>query len=121
MCEPVQDPAAQADAAVAPSPHPVEQPHPQLALPAPPEQPAQAFTNGAIKLDVSTGESVSLYDTLGPTVVNSDGTLSRIADWAEKTEAEKKNILRVLGKRNQARLDAKKAELAGRGQGSSES
>jgi len=40
---------------------------PHLALPAPPT------SEDPIKLDVSTGESVSLYDRLGPTVVNSDG------------------------------------------------
>ncbi|BGP13644.1 hypothetical protein JCM10213_007822 [Rhodosporidiobolus nylandii] len=105
MSEPARDTTAHADAATAPTPHPPKQ-HPQLALPAPPTE------EEAIKLDVSTGEAVSLYDRLGPTVVNSDGTLSRIEDWQEKTEAEKANILRVLGKRNAARLAAKKAELA---------
>jgi len=42
---------------------------PRLALPAPPNSAEEE----AIKLDVGTGESVSLYDRLGPTVVNSDG------------------------------------------------
>lgn len=42
-------------------------------------------------------------------------TLSRIADWAEKTPAERERILRVLGKRNMLRLDQKKAELGIRG------
>ncbi|TRM63180.1 hypothetical protein BD626DRAFT_403040 [Schizophyllum amplum] len=47
------------------------------------------------------GGKIPLLDELGPMVVNSDGTLSRIGNWAEMTEAEKKNTLRVLSKRNQ--------------------
>lgn len=69
-----------------------------LALP-PAEEDAQ-------KLDVSgSGSSVKL-DHLGPLVVNRDGTLSRIANWDKMTEIEKKNTLRILGKRNQLRRDA---------------
>ncbi|PVI01042.1 hypothetical protein DM02DRAFT_490550, partial [Periconia macrospinosa] len=45
-------------------------------------------------------------DHLGPMVVNRDGTLSRIGNWAEMTEIERRNTLRVLGKRNQLRMDA---------------
>ncbi|KAJ9297953.1 hypothetical protein DTO271G3_4174 [Paecilomyces variotii] len=60
----------------------------------------------AQKLDVSgSGSSVKL-DHLGPLVVNRDGTLSRIANWDKMTEIEKKNTLRILGKRNQLRRDA---------------
>ncbi|GAA5825969.1 hypothetical protein JCM11251_000070 [Rhodosporidiobolus azoricus] len=110
MSEPVQHPTAEANAAIAPTPpHLESHQSAPLALPAPPEQDADE----AIKLDVGTGESVSLYDRLGPTVVNSDGTLSRIANWSEMTEHERNRILRVLGARNQIRLEAKKAELAG--------
>merc|ERR1711939_457971 len=80
-----------------------------LLLEAPSEkQPA----TDAIKLDVGSGEAASLYDRMGPTVVNSDGTLSRIANWAEMTPPERERILRVLGSRNKLRLDAKKQELA---------
>ncbi|GAA6036536.1 hypothetical protein JCM8097_003553 [Rhodosporidiobolus ruineniae] len=105
MSEPSANTTAQADAATAPSPHPPEQ-HTPLALPAPPEH----KEDDPVKLDVN-GEAFSLYDRLGPTVVNSDGTLSRIANWAEMGEAERARILRVLGARNQIRLEAKKAEL----------
>lgn len=62
---------------------------------------------GAPQLEVG-GEGVTL-DHLGPMVVNKDGSLSRIANWETMSEKEKKNTLRVLGKRNQARL----AELKG--------
>ncbi|KAJ9192156.1 hypothetical protein DTO021D3_5543 [Paecilomyces variotii] len=69
-----------------------------LALP-----PAEEDTQ---KLDVSgSGSSVKL-DHLGPLVVNRDGTLSRIANWDKMTEIEKKNTVRILGKRNQLRRDA---------------
>jgi predicted Fe-S protein YdhL (DUF1289 family) len=44
-------------------------------------------------------------DHLGPMVVNRDGTLSRIANWEHMTEIERRNTLRILGKRNQLRLD----------------
>ncbi|KAF9040065.1 hypothetical protein BJ165DRAFT_1495168 [Panaeolus papilionaceus] len=60
------------------------------------------------KLDVSTGEEVKL-DVLGPLVVNSDGTLSRIDNWAQMTDAERERTLRVLSKRNKLRLAAQGA------------
>ncbi|GAA5864323.1 hypothetical protein JCM3774_002752 [Rhodotorula dairenensis] len=96
MSEPSEHTTAHADQVVATE-------KPVLALPAPSD-------DEHVKLEVN-GRSFSLYDTMGPTVVNSDGTLSRIADWAEKTPAERERILRVLGKRNMLRLDQKKAEL----------
>ncbi|KAH7872642.1 uncharacterized protein C8R40DRAFT_1173393 [Lentinula edodes] len=85
-------------------------------LPAPPD----AATKN---LEVGSGQKV-LLDELGPMVVNSNGTLSRIASkstdssdlrdtttssthWSTMTEAEQKRTLRVLGSRNQLRLAAK--------------
>ncbi|KAL1708873.1 hypothetical protein EV121DRAFT_287125 [Schizophyllum commune] len=69
----------------------------------------KAANENVTRLDVD-GNKVPLLDELGPMVVNSDGTLSRIANWTEMTEAEKKNTLRVLSKRNQLRLvNAKEA------------
>ncbi|GAA5910053.1 hypothetical protein JCM5296_007007 [Sporobolomyces johnsonii] len=79
-----------------------------LALPAPPRA---LGDDDPIKLDVNSGESVSLFDRLGPTVVNSDGTLSRIGNWAEMGPAERQRVLRILGSRNQLRLEKKKEEL----------
>jgi len=64
------------------------------ALPAP--------SDAATQLQV--GETVSLEDRLGPLVVNADGSLSRIANWENMTEAEKANTIRVLGRRNGIRL-----------------
>lgn len=45
-------------------------------------------------------------DHMGPLVVNKDGSLSRINNWGEMSEIEKKNTLRVLGKRNMLRREA---------------
>ncbi|KKK17875.1 hypothetical protein ARAM_005156 [Aspergillus rambellii] len=86
-------------------PKPTQEP-PLLALPSA-EEPAN------FKLDLSSGDSTVKLDHLGPLVVNQDGTLSRIGNWAQMTELEKKNTLRVLGKRNKARLEALKASQAG--------
>lgn len=69
----------------------------QVPLLPPPE-----LNSAAPQLEVD-GEGVTL-DHLGPMVVNKDGSLSRIANWETMSEKEKKNTLRVLGKRNQLRL-----------------
>lgn len=72
--------------------------------------------SSGIKLDVSAeGGSTVKLDHLGPLVVNQDGTVSRISNWAQMTEQEKKGTLRVLGKRNKQRLDALKAAEAAKG------
>lgn len=65
------------------------------------------------RLDLSAkgGSTVSL-DHLGPMVVNVDGTLSRIGNWEQMTEIERKNTLRILGKRNKQRLETLKAANA---------
>lgn len=42
-------------------------------------------------------------------VVNRDGTLSRIANWAEMSDVERRNTLRILGKRNALRLEGLRA------------
>jgi guanyl-specific ribonuclease Sa len=74
-----------------------------------PEPPKETDTQ---QLDVSSGQGLKL-DKLGPMVVNRDGTLSRIANWEHMTEIERRNTLRILGKRNQLRLDGLKNESEG--------
>lgn len=76
--------------------------HQPLPLPEPPAD------SKATELNVSTGQAVKL-DHLGPMVVNRDGTLSRISNWEHMSEIERQNTLRVLGKRNQLRLETLKA------------
>ena len=77
--------------------HSQQQQHsPQLALP--------STGSDSIKLDMSGGSSTVKLDHLGPLVVNENGTLSRISNWDQMADIEKKNTLRVLWKRNQLRL-----------------
>lgn len=77
-----------------------EQKQEPLALPA---------AETATRIDVSQGETFKL-DSMGPVVVNKNGTLSRIANWQNMTDLEKENTLRVLGKRNMLRQEKMKAE-----------
>lgn len=74
----------------------------ERALPAP-EQ-------GTTTLDVSGDGSTVKLDRLGPLVVNADGTMSRIGNWAEMSAIEKENTLRILGQRNKQRMEALKKE-----------
>ncbi|KAH7321218.1 hypothetical protein B0I35DRAFT_428823 [Stachybotrys elegans] len=64
------------------------------------------------KLDVSGEGTTVKLDHLGPLVVNTDGTLARVANWEHMTEFERRNTLRVLGKRNQERLAVLRAAAA---------
>jgi hypothetical protein len=81
----------------------------QTPLPLP--SPSDAST--ATTLNVN-GDGVKL-DHLGPLVVNKDGSLSRIANWEKMAEIERSNTLRILGKRNQLRLEGLRgAEAAGK-------
>ena len=50
------------------------------------------------------GPATSLVDAMGPLVVHEDGSLSRVANWAQMTDAEKETTKRVLSKRNAMRL-----------------
>ncbi|KAG8750148.1 hypothetical protein FRC12_009808 [Ceratobasidium sp. 428] len=74
--------------------------HTPLLLPAPGE--GTTGDSDVTTLEVG-GQSIS-FDKLGPMIVNSDGTLSRISNWQELTPAEQKNTIRVLSKRNQLRV-----------------
>jgi len=80
------------------------------ALPAPGE-------GEPITLDVSGGQSTVRLAQLGPLVVNADGTTGRVNNWAEMTAMERETTLRLLNKRNKARLDALKAKADQAGTG----
>jgi hypothetical protein len=64
-------------------------------------------------LDVSGDGTTAKLDHLGPIVVNQDGSLSRIGNWDEMSNIEQKNAMRILGKRNAARLAALRSEGEG--------
>jgi len=74
-----------------------------------PETASSEGEDKQLKLGLGPDGAVSL-DHLGPMVVNVDGTLSRIGNWEQMTEMERKTTLRVLGKRNKQRLEALKAQ-----------
>ncbi|GFR50677.1 hypothetical protein Agub_g12929 [Astrephomene gubernaculifera] len=75
-----------------------------LALPSPASQEA----TGAVPT-LTVGGKIAL-DALGPAIVGEDGTLRRIANWANLTEREQQVALRRIGQRNQARLAALKQQ-----------
>ena len=61
------------------------------------------------RLVVDDAEGVRL-DDLGPLVVNRDGTASRVANWDRMTPAERETTVRVLRRRNAARIAALRAQ-----------
>ncbi|KAG0212393.1 Centromere/kinetochore protein zw10 [Mortierella sp. GBA30] len=79
------------------------QDRPLLTLPSPEDVPRDTR-----QLEVN-GRDIKL-DILGPVVVNEDGTMSRIDNWAEMAEIEKANVRRILLKRNAQRLARLRAE-----------
>ena len=66
-----------------------------LQLPAP--------SDATPKLQV--GETMKL-DRLGPVILNTDGTTSRVANWDKLSEMEQKVALKRIGKRNLERREA---------------
>lgn len=76
--------------------------------------PAPGAASGPV-LDVSGQGTRVKLDELGPLVVNTNGTVGRVANWRGMTAMEKETTLRLLGKRNKARLEA----LQGKGSGES--
>ncbi|KAK6515564.1 hypothetical protein TWF506_007894 [Arthrobotrys conoides] len=76
-------------------------PQETLALPAPQ---TEAEKEAAKKLEV--GAEALKLDHLGPLVINSDGTLSRIHNWPDMTPQERERTIKVLGKRNKLRTES---------------
>ncbi|KAL3455167.1 hypothetical protein BJX64DRAFT_79346 [Aspergillus heterothallicus] len=101
--QPESSPPAEPSSATPSTQQQPEEKKPVLALPS-------TESSDTHQLDVN-GDGVKL-DHLGPLVVNADGTLARISNWAQMTEIERRNTLRVLGKRNKARMEALKAKQA---------
>ncbi|POR37384.1 Uncharacterized protein TPAR_02419 [Tolypocladium paradoxum] len=75
--------------------------------------PAPGEAEGVTTLDVSGDGTTVKLGALGPLVVNKDGTMSRISNWAEMTDIERKATLRILGQRNQLRLAALRQSQGG--------
>ncbi|KAF9974456.1 hypothetical protein BGZ73_002114 [Actinomortierella ambigua] len=75
---------------------------PLLTLPAP----SDLSSNNVLEVN---GQDLKL-DLLGPVVINEDGSMSRIDNWAEMAEIEKANVRRILVKRNNQRLARLRAQ-----------
>ena len=90
-----------------PEPTPSD-PKKPLALP-------EAPHNSTTQLDMSNGDVSIKLDHLGPMVVNVDGTMSRISNWDAMADIEKENTLRIIGKRNKARLEVLRAKEGEKG------
>jgi hypothetical protein len=73
-----------------------------LSLPAPPTNEEKVTFEKSVKDD----DSIVKFDNLGPMVVNSDGTISRIHNWQTMNDAERERTARLVNKRNQTRLQA---------------
>ncbi|KAI9142052.1 hypothetical protein BKA69DRAFT_1069663 [Paraphysoderma sedebokerense] len=59
--------------------------------------------------EIAVNGASAKLDELGPVVVNADGSISRITNWKEMTEHERKTTVRLVAKRNKERLDVLKA------------
>ena len=68
-------------------------------------------TSGLDAADQKLLSSVK-FDSLGPIIINTDGTLSRIPNWDSLTDAEKVKTIRVIAKRNKIRREALAEQLA---------
>ncbi|KAJ5787376.1 hypothetical protein N7457_002366 [Penicillium paradoxum] len=109
MCDSTSNSAA-SDAQNPDTQNETQEKKPLYLPPSDPSNPIPNQSEGGIKLDMSGGGTEVKLDHLGPMVVNVDGTLSQIGNWQQMTDIEKQNTMRVLGKRNQKRLEALKAK-----------
>ena len=80
--------------------------------------PAEDFTVESSKysdIDTNTtstsgGEDVFRLSELGPIIINSDGSMSRIPNWATMDDNEKATAQRLIAKRNERRKKELKQE-----------
>ncbi|WVF70408.1 hypothetical protein IAT40_005198 [Kwoniella sp. CBS 6097] len=112
MHNPLDEPTLPTPRSVTPDPtsEPQEEPHKPLAIEPPPSEPGDQTDikdddEGEITtLDLGEGNVVKL-DRLGPMIINSDGTLSRIQNWQDLHPIEQERTVRLLvKKRNVVRL-----------------
>lgn len=71
--------------------------------------------NRPISKQSKVGDSI-IADDLGPVIVNSDGTLRRIANWIDMTDAERLNTLEKISLRNKRRLNNMRKRKANQGE-----
>jgi hypothetical protein len=61
-------------------------------------------------IEATVDDHVAKLDFLGPIIINTDGTLARIPNWNSLTTSEQTNTLRLIAKRNKARIEILKQE-----------
>jgi hypothetical protein len=67
-------------------------------------EPASSNPEGT--LDEVGYEHSAKLDELGPIILNTDGTMGRISNWAQFTETERAQALRLVAARNKKRKEA---------------
>lgn len=73
-----------------------------------------AIEQGSSSHTVTVGGDAVKLDQLGPIVLNKDGTMSRVNNWAEMTEPEKCATKRMIAKRNLLRKEELQMEQHGK-------
>ncbi|ODN88478.1 hypothetical protein L198_06750 [Cryptococcus wingfieldii CBS 7118] len=105
--QPVTDTPLASPSPPAATPTPVQEQKTPLAIQHGSHQPADSQVveqEEVHKLDLGGGNVVKL-DKLGPMIINSDGTLSRIQNWQDLHPVEQERTVRLLvKKRNLVRL-----------------
>ena len=75
-------------------------------LPAPQTSPDESGTESSITHSLEVGGASVSMDELGPIIVNLDGTLRRIENWATLSKQEQASTMRIISRRNKKRLNA---------------
>jgi len=57
------------------------------------------------KLNINSNDDTTSFDELGPLLLNADGTLSRIKNWQELSDAEKQKAAKMVAKKNKQRKE----------------
>lgn len=76
------------------------------ALPAPEQEGGGGGGGGSKTVNLEAGGGEARLSTLGPLVVNADGTTGTVGNWHDMTADERETTLRLLRRRNAARLEA---------------
>ena len=100
MADPPPPTKADADKALAPLALPPSEPLPSDTT----SSSSSSGDPGVVRTITVDGASVKL-DHLGPMIINTDGTVARISNWAGLSEGEQNVALRRIAKRNKARVE----------------
>ncbi|KAK8846577.1 hypothetical protein IAR55_005663 [Kwoniella newhampshirensis] len=124
MSNPLDDPSIPTPQPTTPNPDTSSDstsPHTLLAIEGPSSSTeTEEKDDGTKVLDLGGGDIIKL-DKLGPMIINSDGTLSRIQNWQDLHPIEQERTVRLLvKKRNLVRLRRLDADNKAEGKGDEE-